>query len=264
METTETQPQDEMWQQWEKEHKRGKVLGGMIIVIAGSLFLARELGVQFPSWLFTWKVVLIAIGLFSGIKHGFRTAGWLAPFAVGAIFLVSDLYPELILRPLIWPVVIIVFGLVMIFKPHRRNRPKFSNKWHMNRRYKREYYEKYNCYNTKEESSHEDSIDFVSCMGGIKKNILTKNFRNGEITVVFAGAKVDFSQADIGDNATLEVTAVFGGTQLVIPANWEIQSEMVCVFGNVEDKRALQPSIGEENKKSAGIKRHRILRRHRD
>jgi hypothetical protein len=35
----------------------------------------------------------------------------------------------------------------------------------------------------------------------------------------------------------LEVTQVFGGTKIVIPANWTVHSEMVAIFGGIEDKR---------------------------
>lgn len=236
-----------MWQQWEKEHRRGKVMGGIAIVLVGSLFLARELGVIFPEWLFTWKTLLITIGLFAGIKHGFRNAGWLVPVAIGGVYLASDLYPELAIRPLIWPVIIIFIGLVIIFKPHR-SRHAHWRRWHRHRhRHQHRYYQqKYNFDFTKAENTSDDSFDFVAFMSGIKKNILTKNFRNGEVTVVFGGAKVDFSQADLDYSPTLEVTNVLGGTQLIIPANWEIRSEIVCVFGNVEDKRPQIPAPGTD------------------
>jgi predicted membrane protein len=252
METIEKQPQDEMWKQWEKEHKRGKIFGGIFIVIIGSLFLARELGVVFPEWLFTWKVLLIALGLVHMLKHGFRRLGWLIPLAVGGVFLLSDLHPELAIKPLIWPILIILLGLFIIFKPRRKNKrahwqrwQKHHEKWHQH------HHNRVDCCNSEPESFNEDSIEVVSIMSGVNKNILTKNFQNGEITVVMGGAKVDFSQADISDKAVLEITQVLGGVQLIIPANWEIKSEIACVMGSVEDKRPPQSTVSsEENKKT--------------
>jgi len=252
METTETQPQEEMWKQWEKEHRRGKILGGLLVLCIGSLFLARELGVIFPEWLFTWKVLLIALGVIHLIKHGFRGIGWLIPVAVGTIFLVSDLYPELAIKPLIWPILIILLGLFIIFKPRRKHRWANWQKWqkHHDRHYHHHHYDRFKCYEDKAESSNQDSIEVISIMSGVKKNILTKNFKDGEIVVVFGGAKIDFSQADINEVATLEITQVFGGTQMIIPANWEIKSEIVCVLGNVEDKRPTSTIVKtDENKK---------------
>lgn len=265
MENQETQPQEEMWQKWEKEHKRGKIMGGIVIVIVGALFLAREMGVIFPAWLLTWKTVLIGFGLFLGIKQGFRSAGWLVPIIVGGAFLVSDLYPELAFRPLIWPVAIILFGLMVIFRPHRSRHHQWR-KWqrnyerHHGNAYQHHKYDKYSDYDcddrfTKTETTSNDTFDYTAFMASVKKNILSKNFRNGEVTAVFGGTKVDFSQADIDHSAVLEVTNVFAGTQLVVPANWEIRSEIVCVFGSVEDKRPQLPlNATEENRKVLVLK----------
>lgn len=41
--------------------------------------------------------------------------------AIGGIFLLGDFYPELNIKPFIWPVVIILFGLMMIFKPRKNS-----------------------------------------------------------------------------------------------------------------------------------------------
>jgi len=248
METKETQPHEEMWKQWEKEHRRGKILGGILILTIGSLFLARELGAVFPEWLFTWKVLLIALGIIHLFKHGFRKLGWLIPITVGGIFLISDMHPELAIKPLIWPILIILLGLVIIFKPRRKHKWAHWQKW---QKHHGNYCEHYQCYEGKAESSNEDSIEVISIMSGVKKNILTKKFKNGEVTVVFGGAKIDFSQADINEVATLEITQVFGGVQMIVPANWEIKSEIVCVLGSVEDKRPTQSiTKTEENKKT--------------
>ena len=48
---------------------------------------------------------------------------------------------------------------------------------------------------------------------------------------------LDMSQADFNGSATLEVNVVFGGTKLIVPAHWKIQSDVDCVFASVEDKR---------------------------
>jgi hypothetical protein len=47
----------------------------------------------------------------------------------------------------------------------------------------------------------------------------------------------------------MELTNVFGGTKLIIPAHWEINSELVSVFGSIEDKRPIQPNTTIGDKK---------------
>lgn len=261
IEPQQQQQQDELWRKWEKGHRRGKVIGGIFIVIAGSLFLARELGAQVPDWVFTWKMLLVAIGLMTGVRHGFRHPVWIVLILVGGAFLVSDLYPAMPLRPLLWPVLIIIFGLFIIFKPRRKHRHMWHrHHWHQHnchhqhhkRQWKRwaEKQQQHGWQNPweemKETSSEEDYIDSTSFMGGVKKKILSKKFKGGDVTNVFGGAEINLMQADIEGSATLDITNVFGGTKLIIPPHWELQTDIVSVFGSTEDKRPVQTAAANE------------------
>ena len=106
--------ENEMFQEWEQSHRRGRFLGGLIIVGIGALFLAREMGVIMPHWIFSWKMLLIVIGLYIGVKHSFRNPGWLIPVFIGGAFLLEDFYPQFMIANFIWPVAIIFFGLIMM------------------------------------------------------------------------------------------------------------------------------------------------------
>lgn len=262
METQKENQNEEIFCHYEKEHKRGKIIGGILVVIAGSLLLARELGAEIPYWIFTWKTFLIGLGVLVGIKHRFRNMSWLILILVGSAFLVSDLYPELAIKHLLWPVLVIVVGLFIIFKPRRihhsrrhRHRDRHWKRWQEREELKKNFKEEYRKSYVDDyfsETSSDDVIDGVTVMGGIKKKIISKNFKGGDITVIFGGVELNFSQADINVNekATLEVTQVFGGTKIIVPANWEIKSELVSVFGSIEDKRMIQPTtLGSETSK---------------
>ena len=58
----------------------------------------------------------------------------------------------------------------------------------------------------------------------------------------------NFMQADIQGRVELEVNQVFGGTKLIVPAHWEIKSEIAAVLGSVEDKRPLRGTTTDEKK----------------
>jgi hypothetical protein len=47
----------------------------------------------------------------------------------------------------------------------------------------------------------------------------------------------------------LEVVNVLGGTKLIVPATWDVQSTMVAVFGGVDDKRFINPDLIDPNKR---------------
>ncbi len=244
---------EQMWKKLEKEHRRGKMFGGFLIVAAGALFLAKELGADIPQWVFSWKMFLIAVGLVMGVKHKFMNPGWLVLVLIGGAFLLTDIYPGIVIKPLLWPILVIIFGLFIIFKPHRK-REHHRKKWQKfhqhhhkyNNRYNREY--KTDCF-VEETATNEEVLDYTTFMGGIKKNVLTKNFKGGDVTTIFGGAEINFLQADFEGTATLELTCVFAGTKLIVPSNWEINSELVSAFGNVEDKRPVQPKNTEGNTK---------------
>lgn len=243
---------EEMWQKMEKTHRRGKVMSGLLVLAIGSLFLARELGVEFPSWLFSWKTLLIGIGVVIGFKHRFRNMSWLVLIAIGTTFLISDLYPDMHLKPILWPIVLIVVGLVMVFKPRNK---RCGQHGYMRKQWRQGNFGAKDSftadYDSNKESSKEDVIESTCFMSGVKKNILSKNFKGGEVNNFFGGTELNLMQADFEGSAKLEVTQVFGGTKLLIPANWEIKSELVTVFGSMEDKRPLPANAasGDEKQK---------------
>jgi predicted membrane protein len=243
--------EEKYWKEAEKAHKRGKVIGGIFIVIAGSLFLGRELGAAIPEWIFSWKMLLIAIGLISGFKHNFRRAFWLVPVAIGSIYLLCDFYPALAIKHLLWPVIVIFLGLVMIFRPKKNFRYRMHR-----RRYRRHYRYQHRNYghhyqpHMTEETVNEDRIDTSTFMGAVKKTIISKNFQGGEVSNVLGGTELNLTQADFEGSITLDVTNVLGGTTLIVPANWEIVSELTSVLGSIDDKRPMSTiPVNERTKK---------------
>lgn len=253
------------WKEMERIDRRGKIMGGLLLVAIGGLFLARELGVEIPEWAFSWKMLLIGIGLVTAVKHKFLNPGWLLLVGVGGVFLLTDVYPDMRIKPLLWPILIILVGLAIMFKPRRKRMEKCRNQW---RRYQskhhRKHYDNYghhsntqrgyvhtekDDYNTQEEAVTDDFIDSVVIMAGAKRMILSKNFKGGDVTNIFGGSELNLSQADFNGTARLEVTQVFGGTKIFVPSNWEIRSEMVTILGNVEDRRVAQPNLDKDSNK---------------
>lgn len=239
------QNDDKMWKDIEKSHRRGKVAGGLLVVAAGSLFLARELGVVIPEWVFTWKMVVMGLGVIMAIKHKFLHPAWIVLVAIGGAFLLNDICPDLHIKPILWPVLIIIVGLFIVFKP-RRNSYKARNQWRKCQKLQGGFHPGAQHSFGVEEPTKEDFIDSTAFFAEVKKNILSKNFKGGDITNVFGGSELNLSQADFEGKAELEITQVFGGTKLIVPANWEIRSELVTVFGSVEDKRPVQTQVSNE------------------
>ena len=210
------------------------------MVAVGGILLAKQLGVYFPHWLLSWKMMLIAIGLFIGFKHSFRNFKGIIPILIGAAFLMEDFFPNMEISTFFWPIMLMVIGLIIIFKPRGHRHEKWRN-------WKNECREKWDAKGGF--NSSENLLDSVAIFGSVKKNIISKDFKGGEVTCVFGGAVINLSQADLTEKVVLEVTTVFGGAKLIVPQNWEIQTgELVTVMGGIDDKRPQQNAPSASNK----------------
>ena len=219
----------------------GNVWTGVFLLIIGGVALLKAMLFPLPAWLFTWQMLLIALGFFLGIRHNFRGASWFILMLVGGVFLVNEFFPELMLRQYLWPAALILLGFFLIFKPRRRN-------WHW-REYKDHSADEINKREASNTSSfNEDTIDTTSIFGGVKKNIISKNFKGGDITNIMGGSEIDLTQADINGTATIDLTQIFGGTKLIVPSNWQVKTQMAAIFGGVEDKRSAQNTALDPNK----------------
>jgi predicted membrane protein len=210
---------------------------GLILMGVGGVLLARQVGADLPRWLFTWPMIVIVFGLFVGARHNFRDFGWLIFVAVGFFFLADDIFPGFEFGNFIVPAVIILVGLILLLRPKRHHIYRGDwdqfGKFEYNKN-RKEDYEKL------EESipgSTEDVVDVVTIFGGVKKNVLSKNFKGGDIVSIFGGSEINLMQADFDRKIVIDTVQIFGGTTLIIPSNWQVRSEAVAIFGGIDDKR---------------------------
>ena len=96
--------------------------------------------------------------------------------------------------------------------------------------------------NPEETYSKEDFVNATSVFGGTKRNVISKNFKGGDLLSIFGGTELDLTKADITGTATLELITMFGGTKLIIPSNWTVKSQAAVIFGSIEDKRSVIPT----------------------
>lgn len=211
------------------QNNSGRMIGGMVLLIIGLAFFADEAGAPLPRWLFRWPMILVAIGLYLGGRQSFRMGGWIAPLLIGLVFLLDNIFDEgdMDISHYLWPTVLVVLGLYMIFKPRKsKDWPNWDS----------------------DKISSDDTIDATSIFGGTKRNIISKNFQGGEISTFFGGTDLDFNQADIQGTAVIQSTTAFGGIKLIVPSHWNLQSEVVCIFGGIDDKRKMGKESSDPSK----------------
>jgi predicted membrane protein len=215
---------------------------GIMLVLVSFLLLGQHAGLPIPHWVFSWQMILIVVGVTSAIQHKFYGIGWLIMIFIGTYFLIADNYPAIHLHDYTLPIILMGVGLIFIFRPKKpRCRNKFEKQyWGGREEWKQAFKEKY--------SSSEDFLDATSIMGGIKKNILSKDFKGGDIVNFFGGTEIDLSQTDINGRVMLEITQVFGGTKLIVPPHWDVRTELVSLFSGIEDRRPLNAGAVDPTK----------------
>ncbi len=239
-----------------KNQRSGKVVLGFILLAVGVLALSKTMGMFIPDWLFSWPMFLIAIGVVKGVKNNFKRPGAYIIILIGVIFLSEKIFSELSLHDYFWPVFIIGLGLYLIFGRHKH---RFnSNTWNCKdpagKGWDKKVEEPGSAYAEQARFSAgpnagtDDYIDAVCVFGAVRKNIVSKQFRGGDIVAFMGGADINLSQADIQGEVILDVTAVFGGVKIVLPPNWKVVSEMSAVFGGIEDKRQVVEDNTGSNK----------------
>ena len=206
----------------------GIVFGGLLAII-GLLILLDNLGIVVVRdvWQY-WPVLVIFYGLSRAIASqaaaGLLWGGAIA--LVGGLLLLDSLNIRLYIFDhrvrvsfdTLWPLLLVAFGLSILFGAVDRRR-------HIE------------AMPVATEASQEGQFSVVSVFSGSRRHIETKDFRGGEIVVVFGGTRLDLSRAEMQvDEAIIEVEAVFGGVELRVPETWNVQSKGVGIFGGFDDK----------------------------
>ena len=189
---------------------RRPALGILLVVIGAVLLLdAARLIPLSLWWIAKWYTLLIAIGVFNLFTNN-RTAGVIL-IAVGGLFLASGANLFDFNWNYVWPIVIIIIGLGFLF----RNKIQ----------------------STEVINETDNFFDVVSIFGGSKQAVSGASLLGGRVTSIFGGSEVDLRSANLAPGAAIEVFTMFGATEILVPANWNVNVEVSSIFGGFENKR---------------------------
>jgi predicted membrane protein len=104
----------------------GRIWAGLFLLLIGGVLLLDQMGFPLPDFLFKWEFILIALGVFIGLRHRFRGAGWLIMIVIGSVYLAQDYYHDFNIHRFIWPGILIFVGLMIILRP---NRNRYGQEW---------------------------------------------------------------------------------------------------------------------------------------
>jgi len=240
------------------QKSNGHLIGGVVVLTIGLLFLLKNMDFLSPElhhYIFSWKTLLIGIGILNLTLARNNVAGIIL-IAIGTFFWLPDWF-DLSLRAgqLFWPVVIIIVGIALLFKRPNNNHPPFNRRKH--KWDKRPVDPIHPIPNTGDGNtsegargfvSEQEYIDDVAIFSGSTKKINTLNFKGGRMTAIFGGSEVNLSRSRLapGENI-LNVFFMFGGSEIVVPSDWNVVIEATPIFGGFSDERYISKDINSQD-----------------
>lgn len=203
--------------------KIGSVIWGVVLIAVGVIIMLNVLNVTdvdlfFDGWWTLFIIVPCGIGLFTEREKTGNVIGVI----IGVLLLLCcrGILSFSMLWKLIVPAIIVVVGLKLVFNG------LFGNKA--------------NEIISKMRESGKDPKVGCATFSGCNMNYDGEVFDGAELTAVFGGVKCDLRNAIIEKDCALQITAIFGGIDILVPDNVNVRVNSSCIFGGVSNKTAVK------------------------
>lgn len=199
--------------------KVSSILWGVVLIAAGVLLALNALNITqidifFDGWWTLFIIVPCAIGLFTEREK----TGNIIGVIVGVALLLSC--QGILSFSLVWellpPAIVVIVGLKLVLSG------VFGNKANeMISRMKAD--------------GKNPRVGFAA-FSGCDVNYDAEIFEGAELVAVFGGVKCDLRNAIITKDCAIQVTAAFGGVDILVPENVNVKTNTVSLFGGTSNK----------------------------
>jgi predicted membrane protein len=193
----------------------GQLVLGVCIAIAGVLFTLDNLHVLHArDYLRFWPLALIAVGLVhvSQAKTAAGTIGGGLWILIGSLLLGTRLG---IIHTHIWnfwPLILVLVGARIVWQTMETP-------------------------GVRDGGDAGATVSGIAVMGGFERRVTSHEFRGGEITAFMGGGKLDLRDAmPAGGQAVINIFAMMGGFEIVVPETWRVIVEVTPLMGGIEDR----------------------------
>ena len=201
--------------------RRNQVLWGVILVGIGLLLGLNALGITHINLFFDgWWTLFIIVPCVAGLVSGKDVVGHLIGIGIGVFLLLccQDILDFSMLWKLVFPAIIILFGVKMIFGT-RVDRASSEV--------------------IKRLQATNGQVPYgTAVFTGEKMNFSGEVFHGAELNAVFGGVECDLRNAIIEQDCVIQASAVFGGIDIYVPTNVNIKVSSNSIFGGVSNKTA--------------------------
>ena len=207
----------------------GRLVFGLVIMVLGALWTLDNLGVIDSDLVLRWwPVCLIAYGTakLAGFGNA-RSNFWGALFVIAGGWILAENF-GLIHMSLwqLWPLVLVFIGVsVLVGAGHISLGERFRHR--------------------SQEGSFTDDAERLSSFavwGHVVRKVVSRQFQGGDVSAVMGGVDLDLRGAKpVPGGAVIDVLAIWGGIDVLVPPDWRVINQATVVMGAVEDKSRIPP-----------------------
>ena len=192
---------------------------GIVLITIGSILTLNVLEITninllFPGW---WTFIIIIPCTIGLITENDKT-GNLIGLLIGILLLLccQDILSFALIWKLMLPIILIIVGISLIFKDTiSKNVKKEVKKLNKNQSKLKSY-----------------TTIFASNQTTIGK----EEFKGANIDSIFGNSKFDLTNATIKDNTLINVSAIFGYSEIQVPKNINVKITTTTIFGGVTNE----------------------------
>lgn len=199
--------------------RMSSILWGVVLIAAGVIFALNafeitNINIFFDGWWTLFIIVPCAIGVFDEKEKTGNIIGLL----VGVFLLLccQDIISFRMLWKLVIPMIIIIIGIKMVLVNILPNKSTEIIKV------------------LKEKCG--EIPNGTATFSGQNLNFDGEVFEGAELNAIFGGVKCDLRNAIIDKDCVIIATAIFGGIDILVPANVNVKVRSNSLFGGISDK----------------------------
>lgn len=199
--------------------KVSSILWGIVLIAAGTIFALNaanitDIDVFFDGWWTLFIIIPCAISLFTEREK----TGNIIGIAIGVFLLLccQDVLRFSMLWKLLVPAIIVLIGFKMVFTGLFGNKANEIMK--------------------KLKQDGKEPKAGCATFSSYDMNYDGEVFEGAALTATFGGIKCDLRNATIDKDCAIQVSAIFGGIDILVPDNVNVKVSSNSIFGGISNK----------------------------
>lgn len=199
----------------------GSLIWGLILVIVGVIWGLNELNITDIDIFFTgWWTLFIIIPSIAGLIKDENKTGSIIWLLIGVLLFlgVNDIIDFDMMWSLLFPIIIIIIGLSIlcknIFNKGLKEKIRELNK-----------------------IENKNKKEITATFSSEKINFEKEKFTSCDASAIFGGVELDLRNATFKDSAVINVTAIFGGIDILVPKDVTVIVNSTSIFGGISNER---------------------------